>query len=183
MLTISNIKYLFFIFLVYACQHKSNKLDINNDHLALVKGVMLYKEKPYSGILFSKTDTITTSIVAYKNGKKHGKEEKFFFDGNIAESRFYTNGKKSGTHRVWWNKNQLKSEYHFDDIGNYIGPQYEWYGNGQLHKELNYTNGKEDGSQKSWNITGQITANSIVLNGERFGSISSKKCNYVSDSK
>lgn len=173
----SNLKYFLFIFCLYSCQSKVNKFNITDDNLSFSNGVMLYKEKPYSGILFSKIDTVTTYNAIYLEGKKHGKEQKFFYKGDLAELRYYTNGKKSGTHRTWWNKEQIKLEYHFDTAGNQIGTQREWYSNGQLFKEFNYHNGKEDGTQKSWDITGKINANYIVIDGERFGFIGSKNCN------
>ena len=176
MFLISNIKYFFLFFLFYACQTKIDSININNKQLALVDSTMLYKEKPFSGMLFSKIDTLTNYKAAYINGKKHGKEQKFFFNGHLAELRFYNQGKKKGIHQSWWNKKQLKSEYHFDDDGNYIGTQREWHANGQLHKEFNYTKGNEDGKQKSWDFTGKISANYEVINGERFGLISSNKC-------
>jgi len=178
MFTVLNkIKCFFLCILLYACQAKVDNLDINNKELTLANGLMLYKEKPYTGTLFSKTDTLTTYKVTYVKGKKHGKEQKFFFNGDMAELRFFNDGIKNGTHHSWWNKDQLKSVKHFDSLGNYTGPHLEWYSNGQLTKELNYINGKEDGPQKKWDITGKITANYIVVNGERFGLIGSKKCN------
>ncbi len=179
MFVVSNTKYVFLITFLSACQPSIKNLNLTNDDLAFKNEIILYKEKPYSGTLFSKNDTLTTYQAMYVDGKKHGKEQKFFYNGTIAELRFYTQGKKSGTHRSWWNKEQLKSEYHFDNTGHYIGLQQEWYPNGQLAKEFNYTNGKENGTQKTWNSAGQITANYVVINGERFGFIGSKSCKYV----
>ena len=176
MFTLSNLKYLFFIFLLNACQSKVQNLSVNDSHLSLVDGVMLYEQQPYSGILFSKTDTLTIYKVTYLKGQKHGMEQKYFHNGNLAQVRHYTKGKESGTHKAWWDKTQLMSEYHFDSVGNQIGLQREWHTNGQLAKEFNYNNGEESGAQKSWDFTGKIKANYVVINGERFGFIGSKNC-------
>ncbi len=183
MLIESKLKYVVLIFLLYSCKPKNTNLSINNKHLTLVDGVMLYKKQPFSGTLSSKTDTLTTYKITYVEGQKEGKEEKFFFNGNLAESRFYTNGKKYGIHRAWWNKEQLKSEYHFNSNGNYHGVMREWYSNGQLSKEFNYINGKENGAQKLWDATGRIKANYSVINGERFGLIESKNCKPIANVK
>ena len=202
MFAISNLKYFFLILALSACKQKAKNLNVTNADLSLVKETMLYKEQPYSGTLFAKidtlntykdmyipgtdfsqTDTLTTYKVTYLQGKKHGKEQKFFYNGRLAELRYYTNGKKSGIHKTWWDNKQLMSEYHFDTAGNYIGVQQEWYRNGQLAKEFNYTNGKEDGTQKLWDYTGKIKANYVVIHGERFGFIGSKDCKYVADNE
>lgn len=172
----SSLKFIFLTLLFYGCHSKVDRITINNEHLALSNNIVLYKQKPYSGILYSKIDTVTTYRAAYVNGKKDGEEQKFFFNGKLSESKFYTQGKKTGTHRTWWNNNQLMSEYHFDYQGNYIGKQREWFSNGKLLKELNYTNGKETGNQKKWNFEGKLIANYEVIDGETFGLISSNTC-------
>ncbi|TSE04178.1 toxin-antitoxin system YwqK family antitoxin [Aquimarina algiphila] len=182
MSTILKTRYLFLIFLLYACNSEVNDLNINDRNLTLDNGYMYYKDKLYSGTLFSKIDTLTVNEITYLEGKKHGKEQKFFFNGKLAVLRFYTHGKKSGTHKAWWNNGQLKFVNHFDINGNPIGTQRAWYSNGKLAEELNYTNGKEDGTQKLWDFNGKIKANYQVLNGERFGLIGSLNCksdNYV----
>lgn len=176
MLTISNLKYIFLFFLVYTCKPKSYNLNVKNQNLSLVNDVMIYKEKPFSGTLFSKVDTITTYKATFKEGMKNGKEQKFFYNGNLAELRHYTNGKKTGTHQAWWNNEQLKFEYNFDDFGNQTGLQREWTSKGLLIKEFHYIEGEQDGTQKLWDYDGKITANYIVINGESFGLIGSEKC-------
>ncbi|WP_344927947.1 hypothetical protein [Aquimarina addita] len=157
-------------------------MNVNDNDLKLVNEIMLYKEEPFSGILFSKTDTLTIYKATYENGKKHGKEQKFFYNGSLAESGFYTGGNKSGTHLAWWNKNQLKSEYHYDDTGNFIGVQQEWFGNGQLSKEFHYNEyGEEDGTQKLWNFAGKIRANYTVIAGKRYGLTPSEGCKSITE--
>ena len=176
MLTISNLKCIIFIFLLYACGRKVNNLNINNEDLKLVDGIMLYKEKPYTGNTFFKNDTIIINSASYLNGKKHGEEKRFFYNGDLAVSRSYINGKPSGTHKTWWDNGQPKAILQYDNLGNPIGTHREWYSNGQLAKEFNFTNGKEDGTQKQWDVNGKIKANFVTINGERFGLIGYDKC-------
>ena len=172
------------LFFLIACEPAPQvmKLDIKNADLKLTDGIMLYKGKPYTGNTFFKNDTIVINTASYVNGKKHGEEKRFFYNGNVAVSRSYTNGEPTGTHKTWWENKQLKSVYDFDEAGNKIGIHREWYRDGRLAKEFHYTNGKEDGTQKIWNLDGEIEANYIVINGERFGLIGSVNCkpdNYV----
>ncbi len=179
---ILKIRYLVLFFLIYACNYESIDLTIDDKNLTLSKGILSYKGKRYSGTLSSKIDTLTVNRISYLNGKKHGKEEKFFFNGKLAAVRFYTHGKKSGTHKAWWDNGQLEFVYHFDTKGNKIGIHNEWYSNGQLAKAFNFTDGKQDGTQKMWDYNGKIKANYQVINGERFGLIGSINCkpnNYV----
>ena len=178
----SKLKYFFAVFLFYGCQPDVTSINVTSKHLSIVDSVMLYRNKPYSGTLLSKIDTVITYKVNYLDGIKHGEEQKFFFNGDKAELKYFNKGKKTGTHKSWWYNNQIKSEYHFNDTGNYIGTQREWHSNGQLIKEFNYANGKEEGKQKKWDIKGKITTNYETINGERYGLIGSNKCkpdNYV----
>ena len=175
MLNILNIKYFFILILLIACQSQDEK-NINNKHLSLVNGVMLYKEKPYSGTLFSKIDTVTTYKAVYVDGKKNGEEQKFFFNGKLSESTFYTDSKKSGTRRAWWNNEQLMLEHHYTDNGKRTDTLREWSSKGQLLKEKNYTNGNEDGWQRVWDYNGKIIANYQVINGNIYGLVGSEKC-------
>ncbi len=176
MLTSIKIKYIPLILLIFSCQSKALKLDIKAKNLSLTNGIMLYKDKPYTGVLYSKNDTITLYRVSYLKGIKHGKEERFYFDGLPASQRFYTNGKKVGVHKGWWSNQQPKFITHFDNAGNLTSTQREWLSNGMLIKELHFANGNEKGWQKSWDINGKIKSNYVVINGERFGLIGYNKC-------
>ena len=102
MRTIPKIKFLFLISLLISCQSKVNELDIKDSNLSLVNNILHYQEKPYSGILYSKADTLVIYKATYAKGKKHGKEQKYFYNGDLAEQRFYNQGKNSGTHQSWW---------------------------------------------------------------------------------
>ena len=167
---------LFSFLIIISCDSKVRRLSIDDNELKLEDSIMLYKKKPYTGILFSKVDTTTTYSVTYVKGKKEGKEQQFYLNGDLAVERFYTQGKKSGTHRAWWNNKQPKFIHHYDNIGNFVGAQREWYSNGQMNKEFNYREGQEEGTQKLWDVDGKIIANYQVRNGEKFGLIGSEFC-------
>ncbi|UZO80135.1 hypothetical protein NBT05_14410 [Aquimarina sp. ERC-38] len=168
--------FLFFILLLNSCTSQMQELDISDKELTLKDGMMYYQNKPFTGMLFSKTDTITLAKIPYLEGKKHGKEERFYHNGARAAVRYFTNGKESGTHKAWWNNGQLEFIHQFDDFGNPTGVQRDWYASGQLAKEFNYIDGKENGTQRIWNVDGKIKANYQVIQGERFGLIGAEGC-------
>ena len=162
--------------LLTACTPKTYDLDVDNEALLLKDGIMYYQDNPFSGTLYSKVDTIIIAKIPYFKGKKHGKEEKYYYNGAPAAERYFTHGKKSGTHKAWWNNGQLEFIHQFDSHGNPTGIQRNWYATGQLSKEFNYSNGKEYGTQRKWDANGKITTNYQVINGERFGLIGSENC-------
>jgi antitoxin component YwqK of YwqJK toxin-antitoxin module len=152
-------------------------VSFQKDLFLMKNGVLNYNNIPFTGTLFfhdevNKTNNFTT----YEKGLKHGVEFKKYKNNVLAEQRFYTKGKKSGVHKSWWSENQLRFEYHFNDVGEYNGKVNEWFKNGQQLKAFNYIKGKEDGAQKMWNIDGKIRANFVTVNGERYGLIGLKKC-------
>lgn len=166
---------------LFSCQQKKKNdrliLNFENSNLKTINGVLLYNNIPFSGVLKRFDDvnqTNNTSI--YFDGKKDGVEEKRFLNDSIAEQRYYRKGVKVGIHKSWWQNRILKFEYHFNDKGFYNGTVKEWYQNGQIVKEFNFENGIEKGSQKMWLANGNIKANYIALNGDRFGLIGLKKC-------
>lgn len=141
------------------------------------KGILLYREQPYTGkLLVYDAINKTHNSITYKEGKKHGKEEKRYTTHILAEQRFYTNGVKTGIHQAWWSNGSLKFRYRFNAVGAYHGTIEEWYENGQQLKAFNYEHGKESGSQKMWQVDGKLRANFVTKNGERFGLIGLKKC-------
>ncbi len=178
----TKIIFVFLLFSLFSCNPKTHNLDVSNKDLKPKGDLLYYKDKPFSGILSSRVDTLAINKVSYLEGRKHGEEQKLFANGKLAAIRFYQNGKKSGIHKAWWSNGQLKFIKKFDSDGNPVGIQQEWYSNGKLAKEFNYIDGKESGSQKIWDYQGKIVANYQVINGERFGLIGSVNCksdNYV----
>ena len=90
-------------------------------------------------------------------------------------------GKKIGKHIGYWEKGNLKFEYHFIN-GEHDGLLNEWYQSGQRYKEFHYKKGYEEGSEKKWWENGTIRANYVVKNGRRYGLIGLKLCMNPVDS-
>ena len=159
---------------------KFDKLDISNEALLLTNGVLYYKDSPFTGRIVSYNDESRfKSEAKYENGKKHGYEKQWLYNGHLIMNRYYVKGQKAGIHKAWWESGNLKFEYHFNNKGEYNGPVKEWYKSGQIFRDFNYDDGKEVGSQKMWKLDGSIKANYEVVNGERFGLIGLKKCYQV----
>ncbi|MBL4605878.1 MAG: hypothetical protein JKY02_09535 [Flavobacteriaceae bacterium] len=155
-------------------------LKSDNESLKLDNGTLFYKDVPFYGTL-EQYDAVneTENLCEYVAGKKQGKETKKYLNDTLAEERFYKKGLKVGVHKGFWKNGALKFEYHYNEKGVYHGTFKEWYQNGQALKEFNYINGKENGSQKMWLMNGNIRANYVVKDGERFGLIGLKKCYTV----
>lgn len=181
-----NFKFLYGLILigVVSCNN-TNKLvaiDSTNAELKLVNGILKLNKKPFSGRLISSfSNDKLKSEIFYSNGKKQGSEKFWFESGGLAQERYYKNGFKVGIHKGWWNSKQTKFVYQFNDRGEYNGKVKEWYRSGQPYMSFNYKNGKENGSQRLWKLDGNIKANYEVVNGERFGLIGLKKCSNVTN--
>ena len=143
----------------------------------LINGILLFKEKPYSGIIneFYSEGSIKTKSEYYQ-GKRQGFYNGWYVNGNKWFERFYTNGLKSQIHRGWYLNGNQMFEYHFNKIGLYDGSVKDWFESGTLSKHFNFVYGVEEGSQKMWNFSGKITANFYTVNSDRHGLIGLKKC-------
>lgn len=154
------------------------KSDVN---LKIENGVTTYNNEPYSGaiVAYYEGETLAYSATYYK-GRKQGKESKWHANGVLATERFYDKGVKTGLHRGWWENSNRKFEFYFDTNGAYHGTVKEWFVDGTLYRDFNYVHGKEEGSQKLFKPNGNIRANYVVKNGERYGLIGLKNCDPVS---
>jgi len=115
----------------------------------------------------------------YKNGLRHGEQLKWYANAEKHSIRYYRIGKKTGTHVGWWKNGKKKFEFEFNKIGEHDGIAYEWFENGSPFKFFHYKNGKEQGSQKMYKPNGNIRANYVVIDNDRFGLIGLKKCDAV----
>lgn len=136
----------------------------------------------YNGFVIDTLKTGDTATFAgYLNGLEQGISKKWYSNNQIAEIRFYHEGKKVGIHSGYWENGNRKFEYHFVK-GEHHGIAKDWYENGQAYKVFNYKMGYENGSQKAWWENGLIRANYVVKNGRRYGLIGLKLCMNPQDS-
>ena len=154
-------------------------IEASESSIEINGALLLLNKKPFSGYLleFNKSEGYK-SITGYFNGKKEGKAEQLYTNGNLKEQRFYINNKKHGRHQGWWLNGNLKYDINFDH-GLTQGESKEWYADGSPFKVFHYEQGHELGSQKLWELNGSIRANYVVKNGHRYGLIGLKNCKSV----
>lgn len=163
-----------------SCEREELVVDKTSTELELVNGVLYYQNNPFNGLLVSRYDDASFKMkLKYKEGRKHGYEKQWHLNGELSQSRSYSQGIKIENHIGWWEDGVKKFNYHYNEKGEYHGNRKEWYKNGQLVRDFNYSNGKEIGSQRMWTDSGKIRANYEVKKGERFGLIGLKKCYTV----
>lgn len=163
-----------------SCGTEELVVDKTAAELELKNGVLYYQNSPLDGVLVSTYDDASYKMkLQYVAGRKDGFEKQWHSNGQLSQSRMYSQGIKIGNHLGWWEDGSQKFDYHYNEEGAYHGSRKEWYNNGQLIRDFNYVNGKEIGSQRMWTDIGKIRANYEVKNGERFGLIGLKKCYTV----
>lgn len=143
---------------------------------------LYYGKEKYHGYViqeFQKGDTAL--FISYLNGLEEGISKKWYPNKQVSEIRMYHQGKKTGTHKGYWENGKPKFEYDFLN-GEHNGIAKDWYENGQYYKFFHYKMGHEEGSQKAWWENGVIRANYVVKNGRRYGLIGLKLCMNPEDS-
>lgn len=82
--------------------------------------------------------------VSYRNGKREGNYEEWYYNGQFKEQSFYRDGKLEGERKVW-------------------------YSNGQLHIKEFYRGGKEEGKYQTWREDGTWRIHAFYRNGKLEG--------------
>ena len=157
---------------------------INANDTGFIKheDTLYYKQKYYTGYQFSLfTNGDTAFISSWFNGVEEGRQKKWYANKQLAEERFYINGKKEGIHKGWWPDGKPKFFFNaFSD--EYEGEFKEWYSSGLLGKQFHYVNGQEAGSQRLWWDNGTVRANYVIRNGKKYGLIGLVTCSNPYDS-
>ncbi len=184
-------KFWLLLFTAFACnspgtttvQAPSFLLNKNEQSLQLQNGLLLYKQQPLNGTLYTlfPNTTDTAELVTYVNGKEHAEWKRFYASGKLKEKRYFQLGKKTGLYQTFWENGNKQMQYVFVN-DEYEGACYEWNEEGRLIRSMNYKQGHEDGLQQSWYNTGKIKANYIIKAGRRYGLLGTKNCINVSDS-
>jgi antitoxin component YwqK of YwqJK toxin-antitoxin module len=143
---------------------------------------LFWKGKPFSGkaiSLFSNGDTAI--IEGFWEGLQEGSTRKWHPNKQLAEDRFYINGKKEGRHTAWWPNGNMKFQFTVSN-DEYQGEFKEWNNHGFLIKQFHYINGQESGSQRLWWDDSTVRANYEIRNGRKYGLIGIKLCKNPYDS-
>jgi antitoxin component YwqK of YwqJK toxin-antitoxin module len=81
---------------------------------------------------------------SYKNGKRHGTDVHYWFDGQLFSTTNWKDGKKHGSSVKYYENGQLRFKSIYKD-GKDEGTSVGYYKNGQLSSKGTYKDGKEVG--------------------------------------
>ena len=88
----------------------------------------------------------------------------YYQDDAIKSIRKYSNGKKNGKHEGWWPNGNKKYLFYFKQDQSF-GMHKQWHSNGELFTLKNFKTGLEHGEQKSWDQNGELMYKYIYNNG------------------
>lgn len=151
-------------------------MDASDPAFTNHQDTVYYKNVFFTGYRYSLYPTNDTAFLqSYFNGVEEGWQQKWYVNKQLAEKRFYINGKKEAIHEGWWEDG--KKKFYFQAYNNeYEGEFKEWYSSGLLGKDFHYVNGEEEGSEKLWWDNGSVRANYVVKHGKKYGLIGLKTC-------
>jgi hypothetical protein len=160
----------------------ANYINANNSGFTKHQDTVYYQQKYFTGYQFSLFPNGDTAFInSFFNGVEEGVQKKWYANKQLAEERFYINGKKEGTHQGWWPDGKPKFSFNaYND--EYNGEFKEWYFSGLLGKQFHYVNGQEEGSQRLWWDNGTVRANYVIRNGKKYGLIGLVTCSNPYDS-
>lgn len=136
-------------------------------------------EKIDTEVLFSPGTRDTLAVRQFCEGKEHGRWVKYYATHQLMEERYFENGVKVDTLRIWWDNGVLQAQYPFNN-GEYEGECAEWNREGKMIRRMHYKQGHEVGLQQQWYDDGSLRSNYIMQDGRRFGLLGTKNCINVS---
>ena len=103
-----------------------------------------------------------------------------YSDSQLKSMRKYSNGKKYGKHEGWWPNGNKRYTYYFKEDQS-VGQHFQWHSNGQLFSLKNFKNGLESGEQKAWDQNGNLMYKYIYHDGRKYGIQGSIACNGMNE--
>jgi antitoxin component YwqK of YwqJK toxin-antitoxin module len=104
----------------------------------------------------------------FNMGLKDGPVYRNFLSGKKQEVGFYSNNKRVGTNKWFFENGNLSTEYNYTD-GKLDGGIKEYYENGNIKTEGNYLNDKRVGLWKTYHDNGKVATEGSYTNGEAKG--------------
>jgi len=159
-----------------------NYLPLADDNFVKHQDTLYYGNKYFTGYQYSLFPGGDTQFVySYFNGVEEGPQKLWYNNKQLAESRFYINGKKESLQQAWWPDG--KQKFIYTATGDeFTGELKEWNSAGLLCKCFHYTNGQEEGSERMWWDDGTVRANYVIRNGKKYGLTGIKLCTNPYDS-
>lgn len=98
------------------------------------------------------------------NGRREGKREEWYINGQIRLEEFYRNGKLDGERKAWHENGQLNiHEFYKKDSRD--GPRKIWHDNGQLFMSEFWKNGYISGERREYYANGALAEREFWRNG------------------
>lgn len=166
--------YFFFTFLVllFSCNaNLGNQFVSEIDYQELIfkneKG--FYNGHLYSGIIFANHPNGKRKYQStFNEGVDNGEFKEWNEDGILIKISHYKQGKLHGKFNRYYSDGQKHFEVTYNN-GEPNGEALEWYSNGQLKLRRIYENGVQNGSYTFWNSTGVKVLDGQMQNDERDG--------------
>ena len=115
-----------------------------------------------------------------RNNQYDGIIKVHYSDSQLKSMRKYSNGKKYGKHEGWWPNGNKRYTYYFKEDQS-VGQHFQWHSNGQLFSLKNFKNGLESGEQKAWDQNGNLMYKYIYHDGRKYGIQGSVVCNGMNE--
>ena len=133
-------------------------------------------------VIIQESDLINGMTVQQfiRDSQYNGVIEIYYSDSQLKSLRKYSDGKKYGKHQGWWENGNQKYEYYFKNDQN-VGQHMQWHSNGQLFVVKNFKNGVEEGEQKAWDQNGNLMYKYIYHEGRKYGIQGSIVCNGMNE--
>ncbi len=149
--------------------------------LHVSEGRVYWQEALFNGVAVSRHPTGSLATrKEYHAGKKHGKSQFWFANGQLSYQADYQDGKRHGVILSWWKNGNLRSQANYVQ-GVAHGVQEQWYQSGARFKRQNLVDGKEEGLQQTWRENGKLYNNYEAKNGRIFGLKRAKLCYELDD--
>jgi antitoxin component YwqK of YwqJK toxin-antitoxin module len=166
-----------------ACREQLKVIDTNDQALAAKNGLVVYQDKPFTGIVRSRIPALQEiELTEYRLGIQHGVTRKLTDDGKLLAEWPYVAGAKHGAHKTWDREGRLRTYATFR-MGNYVGESWAWFPDGKTADYQKYSEKGELLVARRWRPTGQIYMNQVFKNGAAIGMPGSKLCDPTGTEK
>jgi hypothetical protein len=134
-----------------------------------------YKGEIFTGFQVTSFPYGVTRTAEFKNGLQDGRTFDIHQNGQLMSEYFYSNGKKVGIHKGWYESGKPRFWYEYNSNGENDKEHWEWLEDGRVYSISKYDNGKLIG-QKIWRRDGLVYANTIYTPEKVYGVKGSKLC-------
>jgi len=101
----------------------------------------------------------------YKDGKRHGRETTWLWNGQKCLELDYEEGMAHGLLRTWYRDGQRRAVAYYER-GKDHGDLTLWYKNGQIRESSTYEHGVRHGRHRCWNTKGKLIADGVYRHGK-----------------